>query len=49
MENLSQFRTLEDLVYWLNKEKKLMRDIFGDRKTHVYSMDLALELVEHNR
>ena len=47
--SLSQFRTLEDLVYWLNKEKKLLRDIFGDRKTHVYSMDLALELVEHNR
>ena len=49
MENQSQFRTLEDLVSWLNREKKLLRDIFGDRKTHVYSMDLALELVEHNR
>ena len=46
---LSQFRTLEDLVNCLNKERKLLRDIFGDRKTHVYTMDLAMELVEHRR
>lgn len=49
MDNLSQFRTLEDLVNCLSKERKLLRDVFGDRKTHVYSMDLAMELVEHRR
>ena len=49
MTQLSQFRTLEDLVIRLNKERDLLRDIFGDRKTHIYSMDLALELVEHRR
>lgn len=26
-----------------------MRDVFGDRKTHVYTMDLAMEVVEHRR
>ena len=49
MDSFSQFRTLEDLVNCLSKERKLLRDIFGDRKTHVYSMDLAMELVEHRR
>ena len=49
MDSISQFRTLEELVSCLNKEKKLLRDVFGDRKTHIYSMDLALELVEHQR
>lgn len=45
----SQFRTLEDLVNCLSKERKLLRDVFGDRKTRVYTMDLAMELVEHRR
>lgn len=45
----SQFRTLEDLVKCINREKELLRNIFGDRKTHIYTMDLALELVEHRR
>ena len=49
MTHLSQFRTLEDLVNRLNKERELLRDIFGDRKTHVYTMELAMELVEHRR
>lgn len=49
MDSISQFRTLEDLVNCLSKERKLLRDVFGDRKTHVYSMDLAMELVEHRR
>ena len=49
MNPFSQFRTLEELVNCLSKERKLLRDIFGDRKTHVYSMDLAMELVEHRR
>jgi len=49
MTQLSQFRTLEDLVNRLNKERDLLRDIFGDRKTHIYTMDLAMELVEHKR
>lgn len=49
MTQLSQFRTLEDLVNCLSKERKLLRDVFGDRKTHVYTMDLAMELVEHRR
>ena len=47
--SLSQFRSLEELISRLNKERELLRDIFGDRKTHVYSMDLAMELVEHRR
>ena len=49
MDSFSQFRTLEDLVNCLSKERKLLRDVFGDRKTHVYTMDLAMELVEHRR
>lgn len=49
MDSFSQFRTLEDLVNCLSKERKLLRDVFGDRKTHVYSLDLAMELVEHRR
>ncbi|MBO5405598.1 MAG: hypothetical protein J6A13_06360 [Paludibacteraceae bacterium] len=49
METLPQFRTLEDLVTCLNKERKLLSDVFSKRKTHVYSMDLAMELVEHRR
>lgn len=49
MDSFSQFRTLEDLVNCLSKERKLVRDVFGDRKTHVYTMDLAMELVEHRR
>ena len=40
MDSFSQFRTLEDLVNCLSKERKLVRDVFGDRKTHVYTMDL---------
>ncbi len=49
MDSISQFRTLEELVNCLGKERKLLRDVFGDRKTHIYSIDLALELVEHRR
>lgn len=49
MTTNSQFRSLEDLVKCLNREKDLLRDIFGDRKTHIYTMDLAMELVEHRR
>ena len=49
METLPQFRTLEELVACLNKERKLLSDVFSKRKTHVYSMDLAMELVEHRR
>lgn len=49
METLPQFWTLEELVACLNKERKLLSDVFSKRKTHVYSMDLAMELVEHRR
>lgn len=49
METLPQFRTLEDLVACLNKERKLLSDVFSKRKTHIYSMELAMELVEHRR
>lgn len=49
MDSFSQFRTLEELVNCLSKERKLLRDVFGDRKTHVYTMDIAMELVEHRR
>ena len=49
MTTLSQFRSLEDLVNCLSKERKMLRDVFGDRKTHVYSMEMAMEMVEHRR
>ena len=49
METITQFRTLEDIVACLNKERKLLSDVFSKRKTHVYSMELAMELVEHRR
>jgi len=49
MESLSHFRSLDDLVKCINREKELLRAVFGDRKTHVFSTDMAMELVEYRR
>ena len=49
MESLSHFRSLDDLVKCINREKDLLRAVFGDRKTHVFSTDMAMELVEYRR
>ena len=49
MESLSHFRTLDDLVKCLNREKELLRAVFGDRKTHVFSTEMAMELVDYRK
>lgn len=49
MESLSHFRNLNDLVCCLNKYQELLRAIFGDRKTHVFSTDMAMELVDYRK
>ena len=49
MDSLSHFRTLDDLVKCLNREKELLRAVFGDRKTHVFSFEMAMELVDYRK
>lgn len=33
----------------MNKDGKLLCDVFDDRKTHIYLMDLAIKLVKPRR
>ena len=49
MASLSHFKNLNDLVNCINREKELLRAIFGDRKTHVFSTDMAMELVGYRK
>lgn len=49
METLSHFRTIEELVKVLDREKTLFRDMFERRKSLVYRMDFALEVVDYRR
>ena len=49
MENQSHFRNIDELVRCINKEKDMLRTAFGDRKTHSFTTELAMELVEYKR
>lgn len=49
MEPLSHFRTLDDLVKCINREKDMLSKAFSDRKTHCFTTELAMELVEYKR
>ena len=49
MEILSHFRTIEELVKMLDREKVLFRDMFERRKSLSYRTDFALEIVDYKR
>lgn len=49
MENQSHFRTFDDLVKCINREKDLLQSIFKDRKTHVFSTDMAMVMVDYRK
>ena len=49
METLSHFRTIEELVKALDREKTLFRDMFERRKSLAYRTDFAMELVDYRR
>ena len=49
MDTLSSFRSIEELVTILNRERKLFRDMFEKRKTLAYRTDFALEIVDYQR
>lgn len=49
MEILSHFRTIEELVKMLDREKVLFRDMFERRKSLAYRTDFALEIVDYKR
>lgn len=49
MDSLSNFKTIEELVKVLDREKSLFRDMFERRKSLAYRTDFALELVDYKR
>lgn len=49
MEILSHFRTIEELVKMLDREKVLFRDMFERRKSLSYRTDFAMEIVDYKR
>ena len=49
MDTLSHFRTIEELVRVLDREKVLFRDMFERRKSLAYRTDFALEVVDYKR
>lgn len=49
MDTLSQFRTIEELVKMLDREKILLRDMFERRKSMTYRASLAMEVVDYKR
>lgn len=49
MEALSHFRTIDELVKMLDRERTLFRDMFAKRKSLAYRSDFAMELVEYKR
>lgn len=49
METLSHFRTIEELVKVLDREKTLFRDMFERRKSLAYRTDIAMEVVDYRR
>lgn len=49
METLSHFRSIEELIKILDREKMLFQDMFERRKSATYRYDFALALVKHER
>lgn len=49
MEILTHFRTIEELVKVLDREKVLFRDMFERRKSLAYRTDFAMEVVDYKR
>lgn len=49
MEILSHFRSIEELVKVLDREKVLFRDMFERRKSMTYRTDFAMEIVDYKR
>ena len=49
METLSHFRTIEELVKVLDREKTLFRDMFERRKSLAYRTVIAMEVVDYRR
>ena len=49
MEAISHFRTIEELVKMMDREKTLFRDMFERRKTLAYRTDFAMEIVDYKR
>ena len=49
MDVLSHFRTIEELVKVLDREKVLFRDMFERRKSLAYRNDFAMEVVDYKR
>lgn len=49
MDTTSHFRSIEELVKMLDREKVLFRDMFERRKTLAYRTDFALEIVDYKK
>lgn len=49
MDAISHFRTVEELVKMLDREKLLFRDMFEKRKSLAYRTDFALEVVDYKK
>ena len=49
MDTISHFRTIEELVKMLDREKVLFRDMFEKRKSLAYRTDFAMEIVDYKK
>ena len=49
MDAISHFRSLDELVKMLDRERVLFRDMFERRKSLNYRLDFALEVVDYKR
>lgn len=47
MQSLTTFRSIEDLVNLLNKERQLLGEMFAKRKLMQFRTDLAREMVQY--
>ena len=44
MENRSHFRSLDELIRGLDRERALLKEMFAKRKTYSFRYDIAREL-----
>ncbi|MBQ4549275.1 MAG: hypothetical protein IJA42_08885 [Bacteroidales bacterium] len=49
MDTLSHFRTIDELVKTMDREKKLFGDMFEKRKSLSYRTDFAMEMVDYKK
>ena len=49
MDALSAFRSIEELIKILDREKVLFRDMFEKRKSLAYRTDFALAVVDYKK